>query len=60
MLLFSSLCLDVLCTIALNIDSSQLNMYGFTSKDLDLAMHMLERYPSFQKKTEIVATGILA
>lgn len=29
---------------------SQLGMYGFTPKELDVAMHTLERYLTFQKR----------
>lgn len=36
-------------------------MYGFTPKDIDLAMHVLEvGTPALKEDCEIVATGILA
>lgn len=58
MLLFCSLCLDELCTTGVNIDSSQLRTYGFTSEDLDV---YAREVPQLSKEDyEIVATGIIA
>lgn len=60
MFLFYSLCLDVLCTISLNVVTLITIMYGFTPKDIDLAMHVLEvGTPALKEDCEI-ATGILA